>query len=71
MKVQIVKAFRSSVLRVVMRMIDVILLIYQGFGLALPDGKQFSVLHQHLPAAKAANVDHSLWEGDPWTWCDI
>ena len=43
-----------------MRMIGVILLIYQGFGLALPDGKQFSVLHQHLAAAKAVNVDQSL-----------
>ena len=43
-----------------MRMIGVILLIYQGFGLALPDGKQFSVLHQNLAAAKAVNVDQSL-----------
>ena len=39
-------------------MIGVILLIYQGFVLALPDGKQFSVLHQNLAVAKAVNVDH-------------
>jgi hypothetical protein len=33
-------------------MIGVILLIYQGFGLALPDGRQFPVVYQNLTAAK-------------------
>jgi hypothetical protein len=48
-----------------MRMIGVILLIYEDFGLALPDGKKFCVLHQHLAAVKGRQRRTQLMKRTP------